>query len=68
MLGTAAAVRAAGGMLTSVGALVAVGDSAAVGRALDVRFEHLAALPTALWTVTDCPLCPPAPRSTAPPS
>jgi len=58
VLGTAAAVRAAGGVLTSVGALLALGDSAtAVGAAATVPFEHLAAMPTALWTVTDCPLC-----------
>lgn len=58
VLGTAAAVRAAGGMLTSIGALVALGDSAAaVGTAGAVPFEHAASLPTALWTVTDCPLC-----------
>ena len=45
------------GVLTGVGALVAVGDSAAVGRRAGRPVEHLAALPTALWTVTDCPLC-----------
>lgn len=58
LLGTATAVRAAGGVLTSVGALVALGHSAAaVDAATGVPFEHLAALPSALWTVTDCPLC-----------
>ena len=57
VLGTAAAVRAAGGLLTSVGAWSPSVTRPRSAALLDVRFEHLAALPTALWTVTDCPLC-----------
>jgi orotate phosphoribosyltransferase len=51
--GTAAAIRAAGGQLTVVGALLRLGAPVDFG----VPVEHLAALPRALWIVTDCPLC-----------
>lgn len=55
-LGTAASVRALGGRLSVVGALLILGDPASVASA-GVPVEHVAALPTALWTVADCPLC-----------
>jgi orotate phosphoribosyltransferase len=51
--GTAAAVRALGGHLTVVGTLLLLGSTPDVGAPV----EHLAALPSALWTVADCPLC-----------
>jgi orotate phosphoribosyltransferase len=53
VLGTAAAIRGLGGRLSVVGALLILGETPAV----DAPVEHLAALPNALWTVTDCPLC-----------
>ncbi len=51
--GTALAVRAAGGQVTAVGSLLLLGDPPDLG----VPVEHLSALPNALWTITDCPLC-----------
>lgn len=58
VLGTASAVRAAGGHLSTVGTLLALADSAsAVSDGTGVPVERLAALPTALWTMADCPLC-----------
>lgn len=51
--GTALAVRAAGGHVTAVGSLLLLGDPPDLGAPV----EHLAALPAALWTITDCPLC-----------
>jgi orotate phosphoribosyltransferase len=53
VLGTAAAVRAAGGHLSVVGALLVLGVPVDVGAPV----EHLIALPNALWTDADCPLC-----------
>ena len=53
VLGTAAAVRALGGRLSVIGALLILGSPLDAG----VPVEHLAALPNALWTVADCPLC-----------
>lgn len=54
VLGSATAVRAAGGRLVAVGALVAVGDATSV---LDVPLEHLATIPSHLWPPGSCPLC-----------
>jgi orotate phosphoribosyltransferase len=51
--GTAAAVRGLGGHPSVIGALLLLGSTLDLG----VPVEHLAALPSALWTVTDCPLC-----------
>jgi orotate phosphoribosyltransferase len=51
--GTAAAVRGLGGQLTAIGALLLLGAAVDLG----VPVEHLAAMPAALWTVADCPLC-----------
>jgi orotate phosphoribosyltransferase len=53
VLGTAAAIRGAGGHLSVVGALLVLGEPVDVGAPV----EHLTALPNALWTITDCPLC-----------
>ena len=53
VLGTAAAIQGLGGRLSVVGALLILGETPAV----DAPVEHLAALPNALWTVADCPLC-----------
>ena len=53
VLGTAAAVRGAGGHLSVVGALLALGAPVDAGAPV----EHLTALPNALWTIADCPLC-----------
>jgi orotate phosphoribosyltransferase len=58
VLSTAAALTAAGAEVCVVGTLLVLNDAAdAVGTALGVPVEHLAALPTTLWTVADCPLC-----------
>lgn len=54
VLGSATAVRAAGGHLVAVGALVAVGDATSV---LDLPLEHLAAMKSHLWPAGSCPLC-----------
>ena len=51
--GTAASIRALGGHPTVVGSLLLLGPTPELG----VPVEHLAALPSALWTITDCPLC-----------
>jgi orotate phosphoribosyltransferase len=53
VLGTAATVRALGGRLSTVGALLALGPPVDAGAPV----EHLAALPNELWTVAACPLC-----------
>jgi orotate phosphoribosyltransferase len=53
VLGTATAVRGFGGRLSVIGSLLLLGSPPDLG----VPVEHLAALPSALWTVTDCPLC-----------
>ena len=61
---TAAAVRAGGGHVVAVGALLLLGDPPDLGAPV----EHLAALPSALWTITDCPLCHAAAPLHRPPS
>lgn len=58
VLSTAAALTAAGAEVCAVGTLLALGDAVeALPAALGVPVEHLAALPTTLWPVADCPLC-----------
>lgn len=51
--GTALALRSSGAHVTVVGSLLLLGDPPDLGAPV----EHLAALPNALWTLADCPLC-----------